>query len=94
MPALQACCLRTPPRLLADRPRPHAANRPAPPTPMPAHVNRAAPELSVPRDYGSEQKRVAFLTALGSQLYGQTRIRLHLRRLPALLAAALPAAGG
>jgi hypothetical protein len=35
----------------------------------------------VPRDYGSEQKRAVFLNALGSQLYAQTRIRLHLRRL-------------
>ena len=49
----------------------------------PPHTDtrRAAPELSVPREYGSEQKRVVFLNALGSQLYAQTRIRLHLRRL-------------
>ncbi|KAI3426863.1 hypothetical protein D9Q98_006809 [Chlorella vulgaris] len=44
-------------------------------------AQRAAPDLSVPRDYSNEQRRVAFLSSLGSQLYAKTRVRLHLRRL-------------
>ncbi|KAI7840623.1 hypothetical protein COHA_005645 [Chlorella ohadii] len=42
---------------------------------------RAAPKLAVQRDCSSEAKRVAFLTALGTQFFAATRMRLNLRRL-------------
>lgn len=47
----------------------------------PAHPFRAAPELAVQRNCSSEAKRVAFLTALGTQFFAATRVRLNLRRL-------------
>lgn len=46
--------------------------------PLPRRID---PELAAPRDYGSEAKRAAFLSALGSQLYTRTRLRADLRRL-------------
>eukprot|EP00887_Chlorella_sp_A99_P001037 scaffold14.g1037.t1 len=42
---------------------------------------RAAPGISAPRDYSTEQARVAFLNAVATQLYASTRVKLDLKRL-------------
>lgn len=37
--------------------------------------------MAAPREYGSEQKRAAFLSSLGSQLFARARLRVDVRRL-------------
>lgn len=73
--ASQAAAAAASARWLPPTPHPHCALLPH------LAATRAAPELAIQRDCSSEAKRMAFLTALGTQFFAATRVRLNLRRL-------------